>query len=44
MLTAALMLAKEHDVSIFWKLADKDSIIKKAKERFGMDIGRFTFV
>ena len=42
-LTAALCLAKEHKVSIFWDVNDTPDFKKRAKERFGFDFDNVNF-
>lgn len=43
MLTAALSLAKEHDVTILWDKSQKADIAAKARRRFGFDLSNFIF-
>lgn len=43
MLSAALCLAKDHDVSLFWDLEKKEEIFEKAKKRFDFDLGKLHF-
>ncbi len=43
MLTAALSLAKDHDVTILWDTSQKSEIALKAKRRFGFELAPFAF-
>lgn len=43
MLTLALCLSKEHEVSIMWDKTPSDEIVKKAYDRFGFDLSTLTF-
>lgn len=43
MLTAALCLSKEHNVSLFWDTDKKEDIVMGAKERFGMNLSSLLF-
>lgn len=44
MLSAALCLAENADVNIFWDLSSEQAIREKAKQRFSFDLSKLTFV
>ncbi len=44
MLSLALALSDDHNVSLFWDGQDKEAITTMAKTRFGFDLGKITFV
>ena len=43
MLTLASCLAKNHQVTLFWDPKEKESIVKKADNRFGISLSSFEF-
>jgi glycosyltransferase involved in cell wall biosynthesis len=44
MLSAALCLAEHADVDIFWDRASEQTMREKARERFGFDLSKISFV
>ncbi len=44
MLSIAMSLSKDHDVSILWDELSRKDILDKANLRFGYDLAKFTFV
>lgn len=43
MLTAAISLARDHEVTILWNRSQKEDIVAKASRRFGFDLSSFSF-